>query len=106
MKLQKLCVASAFFATGLAFAATAATPHIDAVQTKQAARIEQGVASGELTQKEAAHLDKQQNRIAEHEGMAKADGKVTKKERMQLHRQQRRASHAIHHQKHDKQKAK
>lgn len=105
MKLQTLCAAAALFATGLAFAGTA-TPHIDKVQAKQEARIEQGVASGALTSKEAAHLDKQQDKIAEHEGMAKADGKVTKKERKSLHRQQRRASHAIHHQKHDAQKAK
>lgn len=106
MKLYNLCAAVLYFVTGLAVADTTATPHIDAVQAKQSARIEQGIANNELTPKEAMHLNKQQNRIAKHEDRAKADGKVTKHERRALHRQQHRASMAIYHQKHDRQKAK
>ncbi len=81
----------------------AGTPNLDARQARQNARIEQGVASGALTAREAARLDAQQHRIARREARAKSDGMVTRRERAQLQRSAHRASRNIRHQKHDRQ---
>jgi hypothetical protein len=83
----------------------AATPKVDARQAKQEARIDQGVASGELNKREAAKLEAQQNRVDRMENRAKADGEVTKKERARLHHAQNEASQDIKRQKHDRQHA-
>lgn len=100
-------VISAFalvLATGAAQAQNADTPGIDKRQANQEKRIDQGIASGELTKREARRLERQQNRIDRAEAAAKADGKVTKKERAGLHHMQDKASANIAHQKHDAQK--
>lgn len=77
---------------------------VDQRQENQEQRIEQGVQSGELNQKEAARLNRQQNRIEKAEGKAEADGKVTRKERKRLNQMQNHASRDIYRQKHDRQK--
>jgi hypothetical protein len=90
------------------FAATAgdtATPRVDQREAHQQARIDGGVASGQLTARETNRLDKQQARIAAVEANDKADGTVTKAERRELHRMQNRASKNIVVQKHDAQTA-
>jgi hypothetical protein len=81
-----------------------ATPRIDNRQANQQQRIDKGVASGQLTSKEAAHMENRENKIAADETAAKADGKVTKAERAHLKKEENRASKAIHRQKHDAQK--
>lgn len=81
-----------------------ATPRIDQRQANQQKRIDQGIASGQLTPKEAARLENREAKIAKHEAAAKADGKVTKAERRKLEREENRASKAIYKQKHDGQK--
>ena len=81
------------------------TPRVDAREANQQARIDAGVASGQLNARETNRLDKQQSRIAVAESKAKADGVVTGHERRHLHRMQRRASANIHAQKHDAQTA-
>ena len=81
------------------------TPKVDARQEHQQERIQQGITSGELNQREAARLEKEQGRIAAHEEKAKADGVVTKEERRKLNREQDRASRHIAKEKHDRQKA-
>ena len=85
------------------FAQTPATPKIDQRQANQAARIEQGKASGALTDKEAAKLDAGQSRVAAKEEKAKSDGVVTKKERAKLHHAENKQSRKIKRQKHDAQ---
>jgi hypothetical protein len=85
--------------------ATPTMPRVDQREAKQQARIDAGVASGQLTARETNRLDKQQARVATAESNAKADGTVTAKERRQLHRMQHRASANIHAQKHDAQVA-
>jgi uncharacterized protein YaiL (DUF2058 family) len=67
-------------------------------------RIDQGVASGQLTPREAARLEKREGKLAANEQAAKADGVVTRKERRRLQRQANRDSAAIYRQKHDAQK--
>lgn len=85
--------------------AQTATPKLDAREVKQDARIQQGVASGQLNAKETYRLEKQQAHINRAEANAKADGKVTQGERQHLNRMQNIASKNIRHQKHDAQTA-
>jgi hypothetical protein len=82
------------------------TPRVDRREAKQNARIQQGVASGQLNARETYRLEKQQAAIHQTEANAKADGKVTRAERQRLHHMQNRASRKIYNQKHDAQKAK
>lgn len=86
-------------------AAAPATPRVDQREANQQARIDAGVASGQLNARETNRLDKQQARIAAAESNAKANGSVTAKERRHLHRMQNRANADIHAQKHDAQVA-
>ena len=88
-----------------AFAQGTNTPNIDKRQANQAARIEQGKASGELTTKEAARLEAGQAKVGAMEAKAKSDGVVTRKERARLERAENKQSRKIKHQKHDAQKA-
>lgn len=89
-----------------AIAQTSSTPRIDARQEKQEQRIQQGVKSGALNQKEAARLEKGQARVQKMETKAVADGKVTAKERARIEKAQNRESRRIFREKHDKQTAK
>lgn len=84
---------------------TPATPGVDRREANQERRIQEGVASGELTQREAKRLNRQQNRIDKMESRAKADGVVTQRERTRLHRQLDQSSRAIGREKHDRQTA-
>ena len=81
------------------------TPKIDKREANQAARIDQGVASGVLTGKEAARLENGQASVATAEAKAKADGTVTRQERKRLKRMENKQSRHIKHQKHDKRTA-
>jgi TolA-binding protein len=87
-----------------AYAENAETPGIDQRQANQEQRIDQGIASGQLTEREANRLNRQQDRIDKMEDRAKSDGVVTKKERAKIHAAQDRASRNIAKQKHDRQK--
>jgi hypothetical protein len=89
-----------------ALAQTTSTPRIDQRQQNQQQRIDQGVKSGQLNQKEAARLEKGQARIQKMEDKAVADGKVTAKERARIEKAQDRESKRIYREKHDKQTAK
>ncbi|MBI5855417.1 MAG: hypothetical protein HZB35_09375 [Nitrospirae bacterium] len=97
LAVMSLCVGS------VAFAQLAEIPGIDQRQANQEQRIDQGIASGQLTGHEAARLNRQQDRIDKMENHAKADGVVTKRERARLHAAQDHASRTIARQKHDRQ---
>lgn len=96
-----------FVAAGLCLAASSAfaqsTPRIDTRQADQAARIEQGKASGELTPREAARLQHGQRHVQSMENRALADGKVTGAERARIEGAQDAQSARIARQKHDRQ---
>ncbi len=77
------------------------TPVADERQQNQRARINEGVASGEVTKAEGAKLRSEQRRIRRTERRAKADGRVTRRERANLQRKQNQASRDIRRQKHD-----
>lgn len=110
MKIKSIIVAAVIAAVpALSYAQAkdpAVTPGIDKRQEMQQKRIDQGVQSGQLNQKEAARLDRGQDRIQKMEDKAKADGTVTKKERDRIHHAQDQQSRKIHREKHDKQHAK
>jgi hypothetical protein len=89
-----------------AFAAAAAgseTPRIDQRQANQEQRIDQGIASGELTKREARRMNRQQSAVNKAEDKAKADGTVSAKERARLAKAQNKTSRHIYRQKHDAQ---
>lgn len=84
-----------------ACAAGTETPVVDRRQENQEDRIDQGVASGELTQREANRLDRQQDRIENREERFESDGVVTAGERARLQRSEHRASRHIYRKKHN-----
>jgi uncharacterized membrane protein YebE (DUF533 family) len=104
MKHTLFVIGSMLLAAGVAYG-QAETPGIDQRQTNQEQRIDQGIANGQLTQREANKLEHQQQHINTMENKAKSDGIVTKKERSRLHAAQDRASKNIFRQKHDRQKS-
>lgn len=80
-----------------------AGPGIDQRQARQQTRIQDGVASGALTGREAFRLERQQWAIGRMEWRARADGYVSAGERLRLNQLQDRASRNIRWQKHDAQ---
>lgn len=79
------------------------TPRIDQRQGNQEQRIDQGIASGQLTARETRRLETEQVHINKVEDKAKADGSVTAQERKRLTAMQNQSSRDIRHQKHDRQ---
>lgn len=104
-KLIALMIAAPtmIFTCGAYAADTNATPGIDKREANQERRIQQGVKSGELNEREAARLERGEKRIERMEERAKADGKVTPQERKRLHRAENVESRRIYREKHDKQ---
>lgn len=100
--LNKLVLIAGFL-TALVSAPTSSagtgTQRIDHRQAKQQNRIEQGIQSGQLTEREVRRLEAQQNRIRLAEEKAKAV--VTRRERAQLTRRQNKASRNIYRKKHN-----
>jgi len=88
--------------TRMAFA-EAETPMIDQREMNQEQRIDQGIASGQLNEREANSLNKQQEHVNKMEDRAKSDGVMTKKERARIGAAQNRASRHIAREKHDRQ---
>ena len=100
--MNKTFVAAAVLALS-AFAASAAgadTPRIDQRQANQEQRIDKGIASGELTKREARRMNRQQTLVNKAEDKAKADGVVTAQEKKQLTKAQNKTSRHIYRQKH------
>jgi hypothetical protein len=88
----------------LAFGAHAqtATPRIDKREDRQEARIQQGAASGTLTDRETQRLEHQQGRIDRMQDRAAADGQVTHKERAKITAVQNEANRDIRRKKHNR----
>lgn len=107
MKLYNKTLAALILAAPLAvFAQTPpapSTPRADQRQINQERRIDQGVQSGSLTQKEAARLDRGQEHVQNVEDKVKADGKVTPKERARLEHAEDKQSRKVYREKHDRQ---
>ncbi|TAG26996.1 MAG: hypothetical protein EAZ37_06615 [Burkholderiales bacterium] len=107
MKIRTVLTALSIALAGSVFAQTSSPtmPRVDQREAKQQARIDQGVASGQLNQKEATRLENGQARVNQAEANAKADGKVTRREKHKLDHMQDKQSRHIKRQKHDQQKA-
>ena len=75
---------------------------VDHRQARQAARIDQGVASGQLTRREENRLEHQQQHVANVETRVESDGKVTAKEAVGMEHAQDRASRNIYRKKHNR----
>lgn len=75
---------------------------VDHRQARQAARIDQGVASGELTRREEHRLEHQQQHVDNVETRVESDGKVTAKEAVRMEHAQDRASRNIYRKKHNR----
>ena len=82
-----------------------ATPRVDQREASQQARIDAGVASGQINRREARRLEREQARIRAAERHAKADGVVTPQERRHLQPLQQQADANIRAEKHDAQVA-
>ncbi|NTV71238.1 MAG: hypothetical protein HGA71_13975 [Azonexaceae bacterium] len=102
MKIAKTIAVLSLVLPALAFA-QANTPRVDQRQANQEQRIDQGIASGSLTQREANRLERGQQHVDNMENRAKADGVVTRGERARLHQAQDVQSRRIYAQKHDRQ---
>lgn len=89
--------------SGMAYAEGTETPKIDQREANQERRIDRGITSGQLNEREADRLSHQQDRIDNMENKAKADGTVTNKERARIEHAQNDASRHIAREKHDRQ---
>ncbi len=113
MKLKWMMAAIAMIALpALAGAQTTATTpsdvrskRIDQRQANQDQRINQGVQSGQLNQRETARLDRGQAHVNKMENRARADGKISKAEANRIEKAQDVQSARIYRQKHDRQTA-
>lgn len=90
--------------TSVAAFAQTATPGFDQRQANQERRIDQGVASGQLTQRETARLDRGQEHLQRMEDKTKSDGVVTRQERARLQHAADVQSQHIYREKHDRQR--
>jgi opacity protein-like surface antigen len=103
MKKRLLAVSGVMLLmTGVAIA-EAEIPVIDQRQENQERRIDRGIASGQLNERESNRLNKQQEHVHTIEGRAKSDGVMTKKERARIAAAQDRAARHIAREKHDRQ---
>lgn len=102
MKSALLAAALIVGSAGLALAQS--TPGIDARQANQQQRIDQGVAKGQLTPREAANLQRGQARVQRMENRAAADGVVTGRERARIHHAQNVESRKIYNRRHNARK--
>ncbi len=106
MKFHTLVAALSLAFAGSVFAQTttqATMPRVDKREANQQQRIDQGVASGQLNQKETTRLENGQARVNQAEAHAKADGKVTRREKKHLDHMQNKQNRSIKRNKHDKQ---
>ena len=103
MKRTMACSAFTLLAALAAAPPAGAATVIDQRQANQERRIDQGIQSGQLTEREADRLQRQQDHIQNMENKALADGNLSKGERRRIRRAQNRASRQIWRQKHDAQ---
>jgi len=103
MKHTSTLAIAVLAAFALPVMAQTSTPRIDQRQANQERRIDQGVQSGALTEREAVRLEKGQTHVDNMETRAEADGKVTKREGARIEHAQDVQSRHIYRQKHDRQ---
>lgn len=100
--MKRLIIAATLAATTLA-GALPASAQVNMRQDNQAARIEQGVRTGQVTPGEANSLARQQGRIARTEDRMRMrnGGRLTPMQRRKLSMRQMRASRHIYRARHN-----
>ncbi len=101
MRQMLLAVSALALMVGVAFAENE-TPVIDQRQTNQEQRIDQGITSGRLNEREANQLNMQQEQVNKMEKRAKSDAVMTDRERARIAAAQDRAARHIAREKHDR----
>lgn len=99
-KILAVAVAAALTIPAIAVAADS-TKRIDKRQEYQDKRIDKGVETGKITEKEAKNLEKGQEHVQNLEDKALADGKVTKVEKARIEHAQNKQSRKIARKKHN-----
>ncbi len=89
------------FLASLPARADTRAPGIQRREWLQQRRLDQGLASGQLTAREGDYLPRQQTRIRATEAAMKADGRLTRAERARLHRMLNQSSRDIFRLKHN-----
>ena len=90
--------------SGNVFAGSVNAPGIRERIEEQQRRIDDGIASGELTRAEAARVQLKLDKIKARESRLSADGKLTPRERKRLHRMLDANNKKIFHKKHNPRK--
>lgn len=99
MRIPLIAAAVVVLSTTASFAQS--TPTIDQRQANQQTRINQGVASGQLTPREANNLQRGQARVQRMENRATSDGVVTRREQARINHAQNVQSRKIFNKKHN-----
>lgn len=99
------CSAVMIVIGSVAYAGNTADPGIRERLDNQQKRIDQGIATGDLTRTEAHRLQHGLSRIKVEEARLKADGRLTRGERARLHRELDRESARIYHKRHNSRRA-
>jgi hypothetical protein len=101
---MRLLIATLFTAALLSTGTAASAGNVNPRQQRQDARIDAGIAQGDLTRAEADALRAQQRSIARQEArMRSDDGVLGVAERARLDARQDHANDAIRRQRHDRQ---
>ena len=87
--------------SGMAFA-EAEVPVIDQRQATQEQRIDRGIESGQLNERETNRLNSKQERVNKLGNRAKSDGAMTKRERARITAAQDRAARHVARETHDR----
>ncbi len=102
-RLAAALAATLLLATAWPALASGMEDRVDNRQDRQDQRIDQGVASGELTRPEAHRLRQEQRHVARLERRSEADGTLSRREAIRLEKAQDRSSRHIARAKHDRQ---
>ncbi len=102
MQTRHLITATLIVIAGLAWAGTASAGSLKQRLENQHYRIHHGIASGELTYKEARHLRRQHRKIRRMRHHFLADGRLSHRERRILNRRLDRNSERIYALKHNR----
>lgn len=102
MKFKPFAMSAMLAALAFGAFAQSASAHGFDRGDRQERRIHHGVATGQLTHREAHHLMRQQHAIARAEAHARADGYVSWHEQRRIDRMRDHASRDIARQAHDR----
>jgi hypothetical protein len=101
MKKQPIIIATVFVASLLFFSQTASAANLKDRQRQQKQRIQHGIASGQITPREAKKLYRDQRQVRQLRRHFLADGNLSRRERNTLKERLDRSSNRIYRYKHN-----